>query len=261
MTTVLDDLPIIDNFDRATDTTPPPGANWATIYNGHDISANRLQGHTSSDANVSAYIGATYGPNAGFYIQMINTASAFYWGLYFLDSTYDHGYMVAIEGGNVVKIYKVDTAGADETVLGADISQSFADGDWLGMSFESGTIKAYRKPSGGSWAELGSRSDSTYSDMDSFSIFCYSTIPGDNFGGGTVSGGAEAISPSVSDGITLGESQTVTVSDPQIGVSDNLTVGESSDVDVISDEPGGTLSIAVTPDNPAYQVRGVKVYP
>jgi hypothetical protein len=53
----------------------------------------------------------------------------------------------------------------------------------------------------------------------------------------------------------------VTVSDPQIGVSDNLTVGESSDVDVITEEPGATLSISVTPDNPAYQVRGVKVYP
>lgn len=70
-----------------------------------------------------------------------------------------------------------------------------------------------------------------------------------------------APAPNVSDGITLGESQTVKVSDPQVSVSDSLTVGESHDVDVISDEPGGTLSVSVTPDNPAYQVRGVRVHP
>ncbi len=102
----------------------------------------------------------------------------------------------------------------------------------------------------------------------------------DNFAASDL--GGETPSPSVSDGVTLGESQTITVSDPglsvsdgvilgdsavaqvsdpQIGVSDNLTVGESSDVDVVTEEPGATLSISVTPTNPVYQVRGVKVYP
>jgi hypothetical protein len=177
---------ILDTFDRANDSTPPPGANWSTVYNGHDIITNQLRGHTNADANVSAWVAATYGPSIEAYITA--TAASPNFTLYMLNSGLEHGYSVSVEDGTSIKIYRQVSFGTTEVQLGATVSVTFGSGDGLGMYYDAAadTIHVYMNDSGGGWSEVTTRSDSSYTDMNSLAFFSFSNvITFNDFGGGT----------------------------------------------------------------------------
>ena len=182
---------ILDNFNRANQGPPPTG--WTTIYNGHKVVSNALQGNTGGDANVSVWNTTGLGPSIEAYITIVNTGS--FVTLYIIDAALSVGYSVAY-GADAVQVFRQDEFGVTETQLGADISVTMGAGDALGMYYDAATdtIYAYRKPSGGSWAELGSRSDSTYTSLSRIGLFTYTTNNFDDFGGGTVVG-AQSIAP------------------------------------------------------------------
>lgn len=77
----------------------------------------------------------------------------------------------------------------DDTLIGAFVSQEFAAGDQFGFELNGTTLKGYRKPSGGSWTELLSRTDSTYDAGGNIGVMIAegaTPIILDDFGGGTV---------------------------------------------------------------------------
>lgn len=269
---------VIDSFNRSN-VGPPLGGNWSTLYDliGFKIVSEHIEPGGSALTCGEYWNAATFGPDSEAYITDLTVDTTGAWAGIVLQvrmanpgsstmTGYEVDFYLRDDSSTVgdVYFYRLDDS-ATFVQLGATVTGlTFSNGVTFGIEMIGTTLKAYYKPSGGSWTEIGSRTDSTYDSAGYIGVGWWYTEPAntdlDDFGGGTVVAGSTP-SPNVSDGITLGESQTVTVSDPQIGVSDSLTVGESSDVDVVSDEPGGTLSISVTPDNPAYQVRGVKVYP
>jgi hypothetical protein len=180
---------ILDNFDRTNDATPPPGANWSTVYNGHTIAGNQLVGFTAGDANVSAWIAATYGPGIEAYITCGDSGG--YSGLYILDPTLDHGYSIGRVDATHWAIYRADTAGTDETAIGTyslTVGSNYSIGIYYDAAAE--TIYFYHKASGGSWTEVNHVADSTYPDMNTLQVFSFSTVALDNFGGGSVAAAA-----------------------------------------------------------------------
>lgn len=187
---------VLDNFNRAA-----IGANWTEDPYGAGYAVLAITGSTQLTGSASNSQGgwnvATYGPAVEAYITiatkgadtksitMCFRTSAF-------ASTADE-YEVDLKpasgaSNDAVKINRYDDGVA--TQLGATITQEFANGDALGFEAIGSAIKVYRKPSGGSWAELGSRTDATYSSAGYMSVYIQETSwVLDDYGGGTVVSG------------------------------------------------------------------------
>jgi hypothetical protein len=191
---------ILDDFSP-NDTHPMTG--WFDFVNGIDAVSGLGKGSTINDVSVSCWdtaYGPLVSPGAEAYITIstkpVDTNAI---SIYLLTNTTEvdgyYLYYLAVAAGNdTVQINRVDDN--TYTQLGSTISQEFANGDKLGLEIigNSNNIKAYRCPSGGSWAQLGStQSDNTYCGAgvtakptiaidDDASLV--SAI--DDFGGGTV---------------------------------------------------------------------------
>ena len=98
------------------------------------------------------------------------------------------GYLCAVQelATDATGHYRLDNGAT--TLLGATIAQEFANGDALGEEIIGSTLQAYRRPSGGSWATLGTtRSDSAHAAAGKLGLLITSTTARlDAFGGGTV---------------------------------------------------------------------------
>lgn len=184
---------ILDSFNRA-DEGPPPSASWTSIVNsvaedaGLRVSSNELRA-VNSNLN-SAYLNANYGPNVEGYMTLRNNSTVDRMGFYFrFDPATDNGYSVLARGAspsNTIRVYRV-TAGAFNQ-LGADISQTIAVGDSLGLTMISDTITVYYKVGAGSWTALTTRTDSTYTGAGKLGVAIWDDIDGtvDDFGGGNI---------------------------------------------------------------------------
>lgn len=101
---------------------------------------------------------------------------------------------------NRTRIYRLDNSVA--TQLGADINEvTWAAGDSAGVQMIGSVITPTRRPSGGSWALFtATRSDGTYTAPGNIGMggneFSSVIARYDNFGGGTVAGGATLTPPS-----------------------------------------------------------------
>jgi hypothetical protein len=159
-------IAVTDNF-TGTDNTSPPSANWSNSYNTLKILSNTCAGSAAADWNIGTRNNLTIGGNKCEIYCTIPTLPADNERVVLvLANSSQNGYMLEYQklaGTDTVKLWKY-TSGWYGTQIGSAINQDFAAGDALGVYVNGSTIKAYRKPSGGSWAQLGSDfTDSSYS--------------------------------------------------------------------------------------------------
>lgn len=182
---------VIDNFNRANEG-PPPSANWSgPIRPGQPrLKVVTNQVVANADDNAEDYwSNATFGPDSEAYITIptfSNDHSSVYLRLQAPGTAGVDGYReLSSAFSSVTQIYRVDDT--VHTQLGADISQAWSNGDAHGADIVVSTITAYRKPSGGSWGSLGTRTDNTYAGAGNIGLNMNSiNQTGDDFGGGTI---------------------------------------------------------------------------
>lgn len=207
---------ILDSFNRADSATL--GGNWTEdIYASNDVAAGIFsnQARVQSVTFGSAWLNnANYGPNCEAYFTLVNSLDALFWDPYAMDldawyyqrvqlflrlqqpgsaGTAD-AYMFLLSGGlsdaGGIWYYRIDNQVL--TVLGVNgeaVSQ--ATGDQWGFEANGSNLKAYRKPSGGSWAAVGSgRTDNTYNSAGRIGFYLSDETAADilidDFGGGTI---------------------------------------------------------------------------
>lgn len=188
---------ILDNFNRAS-----LGANWTTAF---------LDGTALTNPNgtqlpgLSGFADGYYNPLGGLNggtVEVFITVATIQAGAgnesvmtYFVDAS-KNGYAIEWDA-TTARIYRID-AGA-QTLLGANVSFTLANGDVVGLKFTpGGTIEAYQNGT-----QIGSRSEATYSTMDRIGIESgnSTTIRLDDFGGGIAgsltAAGGNTLRPSV----------------------------------------------------------------
>lgn len=189
---------ILDNFNRANAGTL--GANWSVYWSNINWEINSNAARGAAVAWFGNYYNvATYGADAEVFITITQRPGA--------DLELDvriggtpgsspNSYACVFNDGaaGTHRIYRVSSGSG--TVLGASFSQTLAVGDSIGLEVIGSTIKAYYKPSGGSWTELASRTDTTHSGAGYLAVsglpdgLGTSAIIWDDFGGGTVVAGS-----------------------------------------------------------------------
>ena len=177
---------IIDNFDRANEG-PPPSANWTNWINGLKVVGNQIKGNLAGVDNFSGWNASQFGPDVEVFMTIHQTEA----GQFYVCARYNlagtNGYfLMADSNSNVVKYGKV--VGGTPSQLGSDISVTVSEGDSYGLSIIGDKLQAYKKPSGGNWAALGSGiTDSTYSAAGYIGAGVYGNVDAaDDFGGGTI---------------------------------------------------------------------------
>lgn len=195
---------ILDNFNRAN-TGPPPSASWSQGYGGifgqfkvvsNQAAVNSLifgyaenYWNVATYADCEAYVTIAAKPAAGsLFALMVRTVDI---------ATNPDGYLLVLTpsaGTDTLQIDRGDNG--VRTLLGAAVSQEVSVGDSIGIRAIGSTLTCWYKPSGGSWTELFSRTDATYSAAGRIELITNSaaTIV-DDFGGGTyvpiaITGGA-----------------------------------------------------------------------
>lgn len=193
---------ILDDFNRANEG-PPPSSSWSTPVANGDAShyvRNNGVGVSADDAQTSSYWNVTtYGPDVEACASLTDTSAFLLHGAMVRivnpnNASTAGGYMVvANPSTSVTQVYRLD--GTTYTLLGADISTTWANGDAVCIKAVGATIEAFRKPSGGSWGSIGSRTDSTYSSAGYSGVFSYGgsgVAIGDNFGSATIASSVDA---------------------------------------------------------------------
>lgn len=194
---------ILDSFTRG-DTGPPPSASWTDIDSGMKVVSNQAAGNdaTYNWSHWNTSYGPLVSPGAEVYVTIPTVpASSLGWAVYLstvpTPKASNDGYSIWVgKAAGTDEFYVVRQDDGADTALGtAPDSQEFAAGDALGLEIigNSNNIKAYRKASGGSWAQIGAtRSDATYCGAG---VSAYPGLATDNttarfddFGGGTVAG-------------------------------------------------------------------------
>lgn len=214
---------ILDNFNRANEG--PPMTGWTTpagvgglIVSGSVCAASTanafgIYSASPSNANCEAWFTVSTATGAGATVSIFarakDVSSA---------ATFDaYGLVVTEAATDWWAIRRVDNGLA--TTLGASFAQEVSNGDGIGIRCSGSTITAwYRSGSAGSWTELASRTDSTYSAAGYLAVSISDTTGRvDNFGGGNfyeetgaaiaggVASGAETYTPG---GTTYNETGT-----------------------------------------------------
>lgn len=178
---------VLDDFNRA-DTGPPPSTSWTSnlvVGDTLQVISNQLGASAAGDAYWNV---ATYGPDSEIYVAVpVLPTSGFRLFI-----------RVAQPGETTVDAYSIDFfptiteirfqrwADGAPTQLGASISYALNANDRTG--FEAlGSDLTYYRDTGGGFAAVDSRSDSTYSSAGYIGIRLQDTTERlDNFGGGTV---------------------------------------------------------------------------
>lgn len=184
---------ILDNFNRANEG-PPPSASWTNVYNGLKVSSNQCVGNTASD-NISDWNVSTFGPDSECHAKIpvfpsAGTGIGLGCRLTTHGSSTQDGYWIIFSYYNTLILGREDNGSF--TQLGANISRTINEGDSIGIEVigTSNNIKAYHKPSGGSWSSsLATRSDGTYTAAGYIGADNAHTSGAiDDFGGGTAGG-------------------------------------------------------------------------
>lgn len=189
---------ILDAFNRANGAL---GGNWAAL--GIAGTAPTIVSNAVSNGGAGNYRGAylttpSYGADAECYIETGSGALEYYGVLARLvgagSSSTTDGYQVGHDnnGDNIEFTRRDDGVG---TRLGALFSQTLINGDALGIFCNGTTIEGYHRRTG-TWTQVATRTDSTYSAAGNVGFDMYDGGTGDtldNFGGGTVSAGGTEI--------------------------------------------------------------------
>lgn len=191
--------PILDDFTRADEN---PLARWWSpnpVWNGDalcKIVSNELAPVGTSPANNDCLYSTGFRRDQEIYVTVANVSGINTLGLYVRTNQYNSATFVNTDYHvdflpltSEVKIWRQSISPA-AAQLGATITGvSISNGDSVGVSAIGSTIEAWKKPSGGSWTSLGSRTDSNLTGGGNLGINLNvsSTAPRlDSFGGGNV---------------------------------------------------------------------------
>ncbi|HVF79292.1 MAG TPA: hypothetical protein VNA28_13425 [Solirubrobacteraceae bacterium] len=150
---------ILDDFNRADQTGL--GASWSanafTNYPSFNIASNAAS--NAAAAFRSNYWSSAFDADQEFYCTLGAAANAFYLLARLVNpGAAPTAYQVLFEAtGGVAHIQKM-VAGTT-TQLGANVSLTAAAGDGILLRVEGSTISLHHKPSGGSWSEVATRTD------------------------------------------------------------------------------------------------------
>lgn len=184
-------FPTTGILDTFSDTEGPPMTGWATPTGlaglksasgtclANAANAVGFWNSALSGADCEAFVTVTTATSAsntvGVWARCANVGSA---------ATTD-GYLVSMGEGatDLWSIYRVDNG--VPTLLGSTFSQEVSNGDSIGIQVIGSTIGAWYKASAGSWTELATRTDSTYTAAGYVGLSISDTTGRcDNFGGG-----------------------------------------------------------------------------
>lgn len=188
--------PILDNFNRAPEG-PPPSASWITpepgYFTGMSVSGNQC---VSAPAPSGAAWGTQFGPDCEVYATVITLGADAFINLYTrlndtdFSATADFYYfLIGHDTGATYDWYIYKVIDTVQTQLNSG-SFTLNNGDSVGMSAIGDQIKAWHKPSAGSWTELGGATDSDIAGAGYIMIDWQGdgTLTFDDFGGGDVVG-------------------------------------------------------------------------
>ncbi len=183
---------ILDNFNRADGAL---GANWGRPYSNllgeWAVSGNQcVAGALQNGAVANYWSAATFGADSEVYAIRISGGFSIALRLADVTGTSPDGYYNDTSAGSINRLDNGAT-----TQLGATFTGVTTNGNSAGFEAIGSTFKAYEK-SGGTWAELASRTDSTYSAAGYLWITC--SLQGntlDDFGGGTVIVAEQSVVP------------------------------------------------------------------
>lgn len=186
--------PILDDFNRANEG-PPPSANWtkptyATFVGIKVVSNAVVQDVLNTNDGLAYWNVENFGPDCEAYVTInsFTGTDAFLILHVRMDVINGNGYKLDWNKftGNI-RVFRID-AGV-RTQLGASIAKTVSAGDSLGILMVGNVITVYYKASGGSWVDLATRTDSTYTAAGKIMLGIWNNAtvsPLDNFGGGTV---------------------------------------------------------------------------
>ena len=203
---------LLDSFNRADEDPLSGSGNWSgpilLNMNKMKVVGNATMQSTviASQSGSSYWNAANFGPGVEAYVTIVtmwqnNSSDLWLWVNGSAENTSGvDGYTLYIrQSGGVYRWRLFRKDNGVETQLGGDIgSQAIANGDAIGLEVRSGgTFQAYYKPSGGSWATVGTtRSDNTYTSghIGYSKGFVDTTSVLDDFGGGTIPGSSALLS-------------------------------------------------------------------
>lgn len=181
---------VLDDFNRANESPLSQAGAWSDdgsnglqlVSNAVSSSSSNKQSHrtTQPPANCEAFVTIATKPSDGQSVNVRARISSL--------GTSPNGYFVhalASSGTDVLTIQRFD-AGANTTL--ATVNQEFASGDSIGIQIVGSRIGLWYKASAGSWTELTSTTDATYTAAGYIGIGGFSTSwTLDSFGGGAAS--------------------------------------------------------------------------
>ncbi len=184
---------VLDTFNRANEG-PPPSASWTgplfPADSGLTVTSNVAFG---SAALSSAYWSASFGPDVEVYATLggVNFSTG---GFYLYarivspNTTGITGYGLRCRPWQATEInlVKVLDSSADSSILAID--QTLATGDSVGFKIVGTTLTVYHKPAAGSWTQIGTVTDSTYSAAGKIGVRTLDdgSLAFDDFGGGAL---------------------------------------------------------------------------
>lgn len=188
--------PVLDTFNRADGA---PGANWSdeVIVNYFRllISSNTLKEDPAAFGFDSNYWNpSTFGPDCEVYATFatVGTNGAGVVARLTSPGASENFYWLTANAFDT-RLYK-HVAGV-RTQIGSTISVLFAAGDGIGLSCTGSSIECWRKPSGGAWGVIATRTDSDVSGAGYIGVLTDSTNKAwsfDDFGGGSIVTGGPA---------------------------------------------------------------------
>ena len=188
---------VLDTFTGADES--PITTNWTCPLFSGELGYNRLSNAIAPSAlgqfSNGYYDIATFGTDSEAWVTITTMGAAtdhltLYAAMINAGAAALDGYavrMICAAGAETVRLLRYDDGSS--TTLGADItSESFVDGDGLGVQRVGSDVTAWRR-SGGVWSLIGTRTDATYTHTGHIGLQFFAATPPstfvlDDFGGG-----------------------------------------------------------------------------
>jgi hypothetical protein len=222
---------ILDNFNRA-DENPLANGTWTcpsqTGAGGLSLTSNQAN---STFGSADCYWSpSTFGPNSEAFVTITvpsGVCVALHLRLNNPNSSSLNGYWyewcgVAGAGNDTFTIYRIDNGSFTSIAAG---TQEVSSGDSIGAEAIGSSLKMYYKAAAGSWVQVVSVTDNTYSGSGRIGLHLEDTTErADDFGGGTVALGVQVSSRSD----TLSDSRSSATSNHTVAFTVNNAIYGSS---------------------------------
>ena len=176
---------VLDDFNRANG---PVGSAWSVVYGG--FTSFSVSGNVAVDSSSTSYAwefwnGQQFGPDSEAFATVESVSGDVVRvcaRMVTPGGSGRSGYCVQQKAGSwsVVRLDK-----GTSVQLGSAVTQSVAVGDRVGIVVSGSSVQAWYAPAGGSWTQLESQTDSTYTAAGYLALESRGSAI-DDFGGGTI---------------------------------------------------------------------------